>query len=195
MVRKVRWNPEKAELNQEKHGVRFEAADGVFRDPHAVYFDDPIHSDEEDRYCVVGEAAFGRLLVVSYTIRDDEAWLISARTASRAERRRYMRGDEIRDRPIDDSDENINFEDIPEILDFSKGIRGLHYIPMTITRVSIADDVAAYFPDDESVNTALRQLIDEGRAPKPRGDVGCIFTPRSPSPPAPPAPRAKRRRR
>ena len=195
MVWKLQWDPGKAAENDEKHGVRFEEVEIVFRDPHAVFFDDPLHSEEEDRYFVVGESAYDRLLIISYTIRDDYAWLISARRATRAERRRFMRGDEIRDRPVDDSDENINFEDIPEIFDFSKGIRGLHYIPMTVTRVSIADDVAPYFPDDESVNTALRQLIDEGRAPKPRDRVGCIFTPQSQSHPAPPAPPAKRRRR
>ena len=106
-----------------------------------------------------------------------------------------MRKDELRDRPATEENENINFEDIPEITDFSGFVRGLHYIPMTVTRVSIADDVAPYFPDDESVNTALRQLIDEGRAPKPRDRVGCIFTPQSQSRPAPPTPPAKRRRR
>lgn len=78
-----------------------------------------------------------------------------------------MRGDRIRD--LDDEDKGINLEDIPEV-DFSKGIRGRHYIPMSITRVSIADDVARYYNDDESVNAALRELIAEGRAPKPRDE-------------------------
>ena len=165
MVWKLQWNPVKAEENYRKHGVRFEEAEVVFRDPHAVVFDDSLHSDEEDRYFVVGESAYSRLLIISYTIRDDYAWVISARRASRAERRRFMRGDEIRDRPIDDSDETINFDDIPEIFDFSKGIRGLHYIPMTVTRVSIADDVAEVFRTDNDVNDALRLLINEGRLP------------------------------
>lgn len=195
MVWKVRWDPEKAESNHRKHGIRFEEAEAIFRDPFVRCGDDPEHSSEEDRFLAVGELPYDRLIVVSYTIRDDYAWLISARAATRAERRRYMRKDELRDRPVAEGDENINFDDIPEIHDFSGFIRGRHYIPMTITRVSIADDVARYFPDDESVNTALRQLIDEGRAPKPRDTPGCVFTQQSQSPPAPPAPPAKRRRR
>lgn len=193
MVWKVRWDPEKAESNYRKHGIRFEDAERIFRDPFIRCIDDPEHSNDEDRYFAIGQSAYDRLLSVSYTIRDDEAWLINARRSTRAERRRYMRGDELRDRPME-SDEGINLEDFPEV-DFTNAIRGRHYIPMSITRVSIADDVARYFPDDESVNTALRQLIDEGRAPKPRDVPGCIFTERSASPPAPPAPPAKRRRR
>ena len=168
MVWKVHWDPAKAEENWRKHGIRFEEAEAVLRDPLSVTLDDPLHSDDEDRYLAVAEMPYGRLIIISYTIRDDEARLISARRASRAERKRYMKGDRIRDR--EDSDEGINFEDIPEIFDFSKGVRGRHYIPMSITRVSIADDVARYYNDDESVNTALRMLIDEGRAPKPRNE-------------------------
>ena len=190
MVWKVHWNPEKADSNFRKHGVRFEEAELIFRDPLVRCSEDRAHSDEEDRFLAAGEVSYGRLLIVSYTIRDDDAWLISARVASRSERRRLMRKDELHDRPATAEEETINFEDIPEITDFSGFVRGLHYIPMSVTRVSIADDVARYFPDDESVNTALRQLIDEGRAPKPRDRVGCIFTESAPA-----APPAKRRRR
>ena len=168
MVTKVCWDRAKADANRQKHGVRFEEAEAIFRDPAGVTFEDPIHADEEDRFLAVGEVSSGRLLIISYTIRNDEAWLISARALSRAERRRYVKGERIRE--LEDSDDGINFNDIPEIMDFSGGVRGRHYIPMSITRVSIADDVARYYDTDEAVNSALRNLIVEGRAPKPRDE-------------------------
>jgi hypothetical protein len=62
-------------------------------------------------------------------------------------------------------DEPINLEDFPEV-DFTNAVRGRHCIPMTITRVSIEDDVARHFDTDEKVNAALRMLIEEGRVPK-----------------------------
>lgn len=71
-----------------------------------------------------------------------------------------MRGDRIYDK----GDDDINLEDIPET-DFTNAIRGLHYIPMTVTRVSIADDVAEVCRTDDDVNDALRLLINEGRTP------------------------------
>ena len=66
--------------------------------------------------------------------------------------------------------EEINLEDIPET-DFTNAVVGLHYIPRrpgSVMRVSIDEDVARYFSDDDSINDALRMLIAEGRAPAPR---------------------------
>lgn len=135
----------------------------MFHDKLLVAIYDLEHSDEEDRFLAIGESRWHPcLLVVVYTIRDDEIRLIMARRATPAERRRYMRGDQIRD---EREEEPINLEDFPEV-NFTNGIRGLHYIPMTITRVSIEDDVARHFDTDEKVNAALRMLIEEGRVPK-----------------------------
>jgi hypothetical protein len=64
-------------------------------------------------------------------------------------------------------------EDVPDRrdYDFTNAVRGLHYIaPRGIVRVSIDEDVASYFSTDDSVNDALRSLIAEGRAPKPRNE-------------------------
>ena len=169
MVRKLsRWDPAKAEANYRKHGIRFDEAELVFHDPYLATFDDAVHSDEEDRLCAIGESFLGRILFVSYTIRDDQPWLINARKATRAEKRRYMRGDRIRDRG-DDSDEGINFDDMPEMTeaDWARAVRGRHYIPnMSMHRVSLANDLLPYFPEDEDLNAALRQLIREGRTPQ-----------------------------
>ena len=77
-----------------------------------------------------------------------------------------MKGNRIHDRGKE-SEPKINFDDIPEITDFSKGVRGRHYTPgMSYDRVSIADDVVPYFPEDDLVNEALRTLIREGRTPQ-----------------------------
>lgn len=74
----VEWDASKAELNYIKHGVRFDDAISVFRDPLAMMSDDPDHSDTEQRAILVGHSA-NRLLVVSFTERRGRVRLISAR--------------------------------------------------------------------------------------------------------------------
>ena len=81
------WNDEKAELNWQKHRVRFETAALVFGDEaHIVEFDDE-HSDYEDRWKVIGKV--DDVLFVIYTELGDFTRLISARKATAPERRRY----------------------------------------------------------------------------------------------------------
>lgn len=75
-----------------KHGISFEEARTVFDDPLYVDFYDPDHSDEEDRYIIVGESQQGNLLIVSYTERADFIRLISARKVTRVEREVYEEG-------------------------------------------------------------------------------------------------------
>jgi uncharacterized DUF497 family protein len=144
-------------MNQRKHGVSFTEALTVFNDLLHVVVGDAEHSDHENRYLAVGETEEGRVIVLSYTIRDDQPWPISARVAERRERRLYMDGDELRD-----EDEMLPY------YDFSKGIRGLHYRgprPPYVVQYAIDEDIAAYFPTDADVNNALRTIIAEGRAP------------------------------
>ena len=81
------WDPAKARANRAKHGVSFADAVGVFEDPRAVTIDDP-HPDE-DRYVTIGVDFLARVLVVSWTWRDEEVRLISARRATRKESRDY----------------------------------------------------------------------------------------------------------
>jgi len=64
----------------------------VFGDPLAVTFFDPGHSDDEDRYLTFGYSTEGRLLVVSHTDRGDRNRIISARVATRRERKIYEEG-------------------------------------------------------------------------------------------------------
>ncbi|WP_034934828.1 BrnT family toxin [Gloeocapsa sp. PCC 73106] len=83
------WNNEKAASNLAKHGVSFEEAKTVFDDPLYVDFYDPDHSEDEERYLIVGQSNRGRLLIVSYTERRDSIRLISAREVTRTEREAY----------------------------------------------------------------------------------------------------------
>lgn len=87
------WDDEKAESNLHKHGVSFPEAQTVFADSLALTGYDPDHSDGEDRYITMGTSIEGRLLVVSHTDRGDRVRIISAREASRKERRDYEDGD------------------------------------------------------------------------------------------------------
>jgi len=80
---------DKAARNRDKHGVSFEEAATVFGDPLAITYDDPDHSDVEDRYLTFGHSSQGILLVVSHTDRDERTRIISARRASRKERKQY----------------------------------------------------------------------------------------------------------
>lgn len=86
------WDDEKAELNQRKHGVSFAEAMTVFGDPLSLTGYDPDHSDDEDRYLTMGSSAEGRLLLVSHTDRGAKVRIISARPASRRERKDYEDG-------------------------------------------------------------------------------------------------------
>jgi uncharacterized protein len=86
------WNNEKAASNLAKHRVSFEEAKTVFDDPLYVDFYDPDHSEDEERYLIVGQSDRGRLLIVSYTERRDSIRLISAREVTRTEREAYEEG-------------------------------------------------------------------------------------------------------
>jgi uncharacterized protein len=86
------WDQDKATRNQSKHSVSFEEAKTVFDDPLYVDFYDPDHSEDEERYLIVGESNQRRLLIVSYTERGDSVRLISAREVTRTERGAYEEG-------------------------------------------------------------------------------------------------------
>lgn len=86
------WDEEKATANLAKHGISFEEGKTVFDDPLYVVFYDPDHSFDEHRYIIIGESQQGRLLLVSYTERDDILRLISAREVTRSEREIYEEG-------------------------------------------------------------------------------------------------------
>lgn len=89
--RLIEWDDEKNEINKRKHGLGFETAAYVFLDPYRLEKYDALHSDEEDRYQVIG--CVGKVLFVVYTERSDATRIISARPATAEERRAYYNGD------------------------------------------------------------------------------------------------------
>lgn len=86
------WDETKAARNLDKHRVSFEEAVTVFGDPLYIDFYDPDHSVNEHRYLIMGQSTAGRLLIVSYTERDEIVRLISAREVTSSERRAYEEG-------------------------------------------------------------------------------------------------------
>jgi uncharacterized DUF497 family protein len=85
-------DPAKAKANIRKHRVSFEEAATVFLDPLAVTYPDPDHSDDEDREITIGHSARRRLLFVSHAQRGDQIRIISAREATRKERKQHEEG-------------------------------------------------------------------------------------------------------
>jgi len=87
------WDSAKASANLRKHGVAFEEAETVFSDDLALLIDDPDHSDEEDRFVLLGFSAAPRILAVghAYRLAQDTIRIISARKAAKAERAIYVR--------------------------------------------------------------------------------------------------------
>ena len=87
------WDKSKATVNLKKHGVSFEEAKSAFSDERAKLIADPDHSDDEDRFILLGYSSSMRLLVVCHCYRTDESIIriISARKASRHEAASYRR--------------------------------------------------------------------------------------------------------
>jgi hypothetical protein len=87
------WDPRKARSNWRKHGVSFQEAATAFLDPDGLDGEDLDHSESEPRRLRLAKSGSGRVLVIAYTIRSDEneetTRIISARRASRKERKRY----------------------------------------------------------------------------------------------------------
>ena len=83
------WDDTKARKNLKKHGVAFDEATSVFFDPLAGTIRDPDHSAGEHRFLTLGRSVNGRLLAVSHTDNDGIIRIISAREATRHERKNY----------------------------------------------------------------------------------------------------------
>ena len=86
------WDLAKAEENLAKHGVSFEEASTVFRDPLSQTGRDPDHSVGEERFVIFGLSSSGRLMVVAHAEHNDTIRIISARLATPGERTIYEEG-------------------------------------------------------------------------------------------------------
>jgi uncharacterized DUF497 family protein len=83
------WDSTKATKNVKIHGVSFDEASTAFRDTLSLTIYDPLHSDEEDRQILIGNSYKNRLLVVVHTERGDKIRIISARKATKNEKKQY----------------------------------------------------------------------------------------------------------
>jgi len=86
------WDDNKAKSNFTKHDITFEEAVTVFADPYLLFTEDSKHSDQEERQWAIGEAENGLMLVIAFTMRGEQIRIISARKATKRERKRYEEG-------------------------------------------------------------------------------------------------------
>jgi uncharacterized protein len=86
------WDSRKSDINLKKHGVSFHEASTVFGDPIAITFNDPDHSIGEHRFLTFGCSRINHLLAVVHTERHGKTRIISARRATRRERKIYEDG-------------------------------------------------------------------------------------------------------
>jgi uncharacterized DUF497 family protein len=83
------WDREKAKNNFVKHKVSFDEAMTVFYDPLSATFNDPDHSVGEQRFITIGYSSLNHLLVVAHTDRRETVRIISARYATKKERKKH----------------------------------------------------------------------------------------------------------
>ena len=88
------WDPQKDLINRKKHGVSFEEAATVFEDVNTLVISDPEHSEDEERFVILGFSLQANLLVVCHCYRASESVIriISARKATKNESRQYQEG-------------------------------------------------------------------------------------------------------
>ena len=85
------WDANKNRINKKKHGISFEEASTVFQDENALLITDPDHSENEDRFVLLGLSTRLNLLVVCHCLRQSDTVIriISARKATKTESRQY----------------------------------------------------------------------------------------------------------
>ncbi len=83
------WHPSKAKKNIKIHGISFDEASTAFKDTLSLTIYDPLHSDEEDRFILIGNSYKNRILVVVHTERKGKIRIISARKSTNNERKQY----------------------------------------------------------------------------------------------------------
>jgi uncharacterized DUF497 family protein len=160
----------KAAANFRKHGVSFGEAEGVFDDPLAITAEDRQHSEQELREVIIGHSEGGRLLFVCFIERSGVIRLISARQATRQERKNMKTMIStstdmelsLRESLSDEQVAELMADDIPPEydIDYSKAKPNRFARRETTAKtVKLDADVAAVFPTAEAVNTALRALM------------------------------------
>ena len=87
------WDDRKNEANKKKHGVSFDEAKTVFYDENAIRYFDPDHSDDEDRFLMVGVSQKLRIIIVCHCFMEEDSVIriITARKATKSEEDNYWR--------------------------------------------------------------------------------------------------------
>ena len=87
------WDEQKNKINQQKHGITFAEAESVFFDDYAIQFWDEDHSQEEERFLLLGISSKMRILIVVHCFREEDSIIIiiSARKATQNESQEYRR--------------------------------------------------------------------------------------------------------
>lgn len=87
------WDDRKNEANKKKHGISFDEAKTVFYDENAIRYFDPDHSDDEDRFLMVGVSQHIRILIVCHCFMKEGSVIriITARKATKGEEDNYWR--------------------------------------------------------------------------------------------------------
>lgn len=83
------WDQEKAKQNIKKHDISFDEASSVFGDVLSLTIYDPVHSEKEDRFILIGNSFKNQIIVIAHTERGDKIRIISARKATKRERMQY----------------------------------------------------------------------------------------------------------
>ncbi|HUI42699.1 MAG TPA: BrnT family toxin [Terriglobia bacterium] len=153
-------DPAKAVSNLRRHRVSFAEATSVFLDPGALTFADPDHSDGEQREVTIGYSRRQRVLFVAHCARGDRIRIISAREAARRERKQFA--EQKGSAPAVEDDLRPECD----LAQLRGGVRGKYYRQASAgsNLVLIEPDLARTFPDDASVNRALRLLVSTASA-------------------------------
>ncbi len=83
------WDSDKAKKNIKTRNVSFDEASTSFKDTLSLTIYDPLHSEEEDRFITIGNSCKNRLLIIVHTVRGIKIRIISARKATKKERKQY----------------------------------------------------------------------------------------------------------
>ena len=155
------WDPVKARQNRRKHRVSFQEAATVFGDPLAITYPDPDHSIAEQRFITVGMSSTGRVLMVAHADPSESIRIISAR-----KRRRRANESTMKKK----TEKRARRDELRREYHLSKlkgGVRGKYLARYRAgtNLVLLSPDVAEYFPDEQSVNAALRTLIHVAKRP------------------------------
>jgi uncharacterized DUF497 family protein len=159
------WDPVKAKINLEKHGVSFEEAMTVFGDDDSITMLDFGHSDEEDRFMDLGRSKNGNTLIVAHKEREKIRFELSRQDQQIAKNEDFMK--KTRKHVT-----NGKSEEMLSNYNFTGGVRGkyakryredvtIHLLgDSEDTRLVVLDeDIGKVFPDAKSVNAALRHHL------------------------------------